>query len=83
MLSIKQEDIKYHFLSLWYNSTWGWTLVSWTIGKHSNYYANGPESWGDEELKMIYILGKEKTDMWLQKKNPTKHLFFMFSLSNQ
>ena len=31
MLSGKQWDIKYHFLSLWYYSTWDWTLVSWTI----------------------------------------------------
>ena len=25
MLSIKQGGIKYHFLSLWYDSTWDWT----------------------------------------------------------
>ena len=31
---IKQGDIKYHFLSLWYDSTWNWTPVSRTIGKH-------------------------------------------------
>ena len=41
MLSIKQRGIKYHFLSLWYESTWDWTLVSWTSGEHSNDYANG------------------------------------------
>ena len=40
MLSIKQEDIKYHFLSLWFDLTWDWTLVSYTIGKHSNHYIN-------------------------------------------
>ena len=28
MPSIKQGGIKYHFLSLWYDSTWDWTLVS-------------------------------------------------------
>ena len=26
MLSVKEWGIKYHFLSLWYDSTWGWTL---------------------------------------------------------
>ena len=34
MLSVKQDDIKYHFLSLWYDLTWNWTLVSQNIGKH-------------------------------------------------
>ena len=35
MQSVKQGGIKYHFLSLWYDSTWDWTLVSETIGAHS------------------------------------------------
>ena len=35
ILSVKQGGIKYHFLSLWYNSTWDWSLVSWTTGEHS------------------------------------------------
>ena len=25
MLSVKQGDIKYHYFSLWYDSTWDWT----------------------------------------------------------
>ena len=33
MLSVKQGGIKYHFLSLWYDSTWDWTQVSWAIGE--------------------------------------------------
>ena len=40
MLSVKQGDIEYHFLSLWYNSTWEWTLVSQTIGEHTTTYTN-------------------------------------------
>ena len=40
MLSVKQGGIKYHFLSLWYDSTWDWTQVSRAIGKHSNRLAN-------------------------------------------
>ena len=35
MLSVKQGNIKYHFQSLWYDSTWDWTLVSQAIGEHS------------------------------------------------
>ena len=37
MLSVKQGGIKYHFLSLWYDSTWDWTQVSRAIGEHSNH----------------------------------------------
>ena len=40
MLSVKQGGIKYHFLSLWYDSTWDWTQVSRAIGEHSNPEAN-------------------------------------------
>ena len=36
LLSVKQGGIKYHFLSLWYDSTWDWTQVSRAIGEHSN-----------------------------------------------
>ena len=35
MLSVKQRGIKYHFLNLWYDSTWDWTPVVRTIGEHS------------------------------------------------
>ena len=40
MLSAKQGSIKYHFLSLWYDSTWDWTQVSRAIGEHSNPYTS-------------------------------------------
>ena len=40
LLNVKQGGIKYHFLSLWYDSTWDWTTVSWAIGKHSNHHVN-------------------------------------------
>ena len=40
MLSVKQGGIKYHFFSLWYDSTWDWTPFFQTIGDHSNHYAN-------------------------------------------
>ena len=35
LLSVKQEGIKYHFKSIWYDTTWDWTYVSWTIGEYS------------------------------------------------
>ena len=38
VLSTKQGKIKYHFLSLWYDTTWDWTQVSRTIGEHLNHY---------------------------------------------
>ena len=36
MLSVKQGGIKYHFLSLLYDSTGDWTQVSRATGEHSN-----------------------------------------------
>ena len=48
LLSVKHGGIKYHFLSLWYDLTWDWTLVCQTIGKHSTHYTSG---W----LKYIHI----------------------------
>ena len=42
MPSVKQEGIKYHFLILWYDSTWDWTPVSRDIGEHSTHYAYEP-----------------------------------------
>ena len=40
MLSVKLGGIKYHFLSLWYDSTSDWTQVSRAIDEHSNRLAN-------------------------------------------
>ena len=40
MLSVKQGGIKYHFLNLWYDTTWERTLVSQAIGEHSTHQAN-------------------------------------------
>ena len=34
-LSVKQGDIKYYFLSFWYDVTRDWTPVSRVIGEHS------------------------------------------------
>ena len=40
-LSSKQGGIKYHFLSLWDDSTWDWTPISRTIDERSTHQANG------------------------------------------
>ena len=37
MQSVKQGSIKYHFLCLWYDSTWDWTQVFRAISEHLNY----------------------------------------------
>ena len=34
MPSVKQRGINYNFLSLWYDSTWDWTTISWPIGEN-------------------------------------------------
>ena len=39
MLSVKQRGIKYLFLSLWYDSSWDWTLVSRAMGEYFNGWA--------------------------------------------
>ena len=38
---IMQGDIKYHFLSHWYDPTRDWTPVSQAIGEHSTHLDNG------------------------------------------
>ena len=50
-LSVKQGDIEYHFLSLWYDSTWDWTPVSQAIDEHSNHHANVQYYEGKSKLK--------------------------------
>ena len=44
----KQGGIKYHFLSLLYDSNWNWTYVSTAISEHSNYYANVLKIWREK-----------------------------------
>ena len=41
MLSVKQGGTKYYFLSLWYDLTWDWTLISQAISEHFACLANG------------------------------------------
>ena len=53
MLSVKQGVIKYHFLSLWYDSTWDWTPVSRAIGQYSSHEANEPGDMGSISGRVI------------------------------
>ena len=57
MLSVKQGGIKYHFESLWFDSTRDWTQVFRTIGEHSNHYANA-------QFDMIHTETKEFGLVW-------------------
>ena len=57
MLSVKQGRIKYHFLSLWYDSTWDWTQVSRANGEHSNTnIVNSKTEFNQLNIIDIYIL---------------------------
>ena len=44
MLSVKQGGIKYHFFSLWYDSSWDWNPGYRTIGA------------GQKKLKLLDLL---------------------------
>ena len=57
MLSVKQGGIKYHFLSLWYDSTWDWTQVSRAIG--------------ETKLKNTYIIFKDPKQNFENNKQAT------------
>ena len=75
MLSIKQEDIMYHFLSLWYDSTWDWNPVSQASGEHYNH---------DVNWKKIsqYVLKIDKLFVCTDKKSLMKldPLFVLWSI---
>ena len=68
MLSVKQGSIKYHFLNLWYDSTWDWIQVSRAIGEHSNHYAMGNRKKEIESLLVAiqnnhYAMGNRKKEI--------------------
>ena len=51
---IIQGGIKYHFLSLWYDSTWDWALVSWAIGEHFAHWPNDGENYTNSDWCFWY-----------------------------
>ena len=64
MLSVKQGDKKYHSSSLWYDSTRYWTLVSHTISKHSNHYADGPVISSTLTTEINFQFRKQEKSCW-------------------
>ena len=63
MLSDKQGGMKYHFLSLWYDSIWDWTPVSRTIDEHSNHYVN--ENYKLFRENQVSVLNNVRFDFFL------------------
>ena len=65
MLSVKQGGIKNHFLSLWYVSTWDWTLVSQTIValKRNIIFENGDEK-KSQKNRLLKKHVHTKADSW-------------------
>ena len=69
---LSKAGIKYHFLSLWYDSIWDWTLVFQTIGEHSTHQANGLVV-----INYFYLLPAHSLlswwfseEMWLKRRVP-------------
>ena len=56
MLSVKQGSIKYHFLSLWYDSIWDWTPASRAI-----LFSLSVQNPIDGKLLYLYTY---KIDLW-------------------
>ena len=60
-------SIKYHFLSLFYDSTSDWTLVLWTIDEHFNHYANGPVLKNVERFTNLCVIHELASAVHIQK----------------
>ena len=77
-LSAKKGSIWYHFLSLWYESTWDWILVTQSIDKHSNHNTNWPVIY-----IYIYIVGvfmAYELTCWMASLNFSCAITFTFRL---
>ena len=79
MLNVKQGGIKYHFLNLWYDSTWDWTVVSWDISDHSNHYVNGLINiFSDPPTEYLELVG-ERCDVVVVVVVRLCHFYLMMS----
>ena len=81
MLSVKQEGIKYHFLSLWYDAIRDWTLVSRAIGEHSTHFVSIPY------YSYMFVGIEPATSTWFhweafsyQKPYPLRHVSLLEKL---
>ena len=54
LLLMMQGGIKYHYLNLWYDSTWNWTPVSRSPGPLANTLPTSPKSRGQVELDVTH-----------------------------
>ena len=63
VLSVKQGGIKYHFFSLWFDSTWDQTTVSQAIGKHY------PQGQLQEQCCWIHYIGKSEWPYYFRLNN--------------
>ena len=70
MLSVKQGGIKYHFLSLWYDSTWDWTPVSRIIGEK----IHNKVPWKKLQLPTKYGQNPNKGERIQNKKQKNKNV---------
>ena len=82
LLSVKQGDIKYNFLSLWYDSTWNWTQDSQAIDEHSNHHANKKRTCRIVDLAVpadhrVKMKDREKKDKYLDLARELKKLWNM------
>ena len=63
MLSDSQGGIKYHFLCLWYDSTWDWAPISRTIDKHSTHEAKN-DCLGDVCFDDYFVIMFDTENPW-------------------
>ena len=71
MLSVKQGDIKYHYLSLWYHSTWDWTLVFRVVGEPSTTKPMG--------RSLPLVTGNHFQSLWIREIRLCVVICFCFS----
>ena len=69
ILSIKQGGIKFHFMSLWLDSTWDWTPISWAFAEHSINKTRGSVIY---LYKENLVLKKHNNSWFTIKPNQTK-----------
>ena len=69
MLSVKQGSIKYHFLSLWYDSTWDWTpvpraLANTLIWIKTVIFGELHFEFKKKQLSVIYLISIKFQYLW-------------------
>ena len=68
ILSIKQRSVNYHFLSLWYDSTWDWTPICQAIGEYFSHFIlfwSLSKIWARSRSRLWEVLFDERI-FWLR-----------------